>query len=482
MTISRYKFCAYVEFFFIVLASAVNLQAQNDVGKPGVVLSPGNQRITIANNGDILSVSESEHISAANNANDTIIVSYSDVSVDVNRDISVWKGDYFPSVFYFPIDKHLLMRDYRNNAIMLNMLDELATSEQVAESLETIEIIGACSPIGSEGYNMKLALSRCMALRSYLRKEHLQFSESVPIKFNIIGVDKLGYRILKEQDPSFTEKQIWDRLQYAAIRLKMKDGSYIIPGSNNQKPAHSISSKIEETPQSIRDTVFLKCDTVYIMTTQEVHAEEVAKKVPAPVYVALKTNLLYDAALLPNLTAEWYIGKQWSLAVEGNWSWWTFDRPVQNQWHHRIQAAGIELRHWFKSPYPLHGHALGVYSMIGNYDVRLFPKDEYSKGYLSHQSWSAGLSYAYSFPIARKFNMELGLAVGYVGGKHYKYDYCMEHERWAQRNAYNRSYIGPTRVSVSLVWLLGAGNDEKSRDKYAARQKQRQEQIYGFQK
>jgi hypothetical protein len=168
--------------------------------------------------------------------------------------------------------------------------------------------------------------------------------------------------------------------------------------------------------------------------------------------------MLYDAAFLPNLTAEWYMGKQWSLAAEGNWSWWLFDRPIQNGWYHRIQVAGLELRKWVKSPYPLQGHAVGVYSMIGNYDTRFFTKDENSAGYLSYLSWSAGLSYGYSFPIARRFNIELGVAAGFFGGKYYRYDYCIPDEQWERKAAYNRKYIGPTRVGVSLVWLLGTCN------------------------
>lgn len=471
MTVNGRGLSSYAGVLVAFMSCVLGLQAQTNVSKPDLTFAIGNQRITTANNGDILSIS-----GAGNCENDTVIVSYSDVFVNVNRDISVWKGDYFPSVFYFPIDKHLLVRDYRHNGMLLSELDEFATSKQIAAALDTIEIIGACSPVGSEGYNLKLALSRCMALRSYLRKTHLQFAERFPIKFNIIGIDSLGYTILKEQRPLLTEKQVWDRLQYAAVRLKMKDGSYIIPGSDNQSP-----SNIIPPVQNMRDTVYLKCDTVYIMTTQYVPAEEPVN-LSVPVYLALKTNLLYDAALLPNLAAEWYIGQQWSLAVEGYWSWWTFDRPVQNHWHHRIQAAAIELRHWIKSPYPLHGHALGIYSAIGNYDVRLFVEDEYTKGYLSYQSWSAGLSYTYSFPIARKFNLELGVAAGYLGGKHYKYDYCMEHRRWAQRAAYNRNYIGPTRLSVSLVWLLSGSNDEKSRGDYVARKRKRQEQFMVFEK
>lgn len=175
-------------------------------------------------------------------------------------------------------------------------------------------------------------------------------------------------------------------------------------------------------------------------------------------HLAIKTNLIYDLALLPNLTAEIYLGKKWSIAVEGNLSRWTFSSPLQNMWYHRIQATGVELRKWFNSPYPLHGHALGVYTMVGDYDIRFFPNNENSLGYLSYLSWSTGLSYSYSFPISRRFNLEIGLAAGYLGGKYYKYNYCMEEKQWEKQDGLNRNYFGPTRVNLSLVWLLGAGN------------------------
>lgn len=232
------------------------------------------------------------------------------------------------------------------------------------------------------------------------------------------------------------------------------------------------------TPYYPLDAAFLKYDTVYTVTSQYIHTEK--DKTSKPLYLALKTNLFYDAMLLPNLSLEWYMDKKWSLLVEGNWSWWTFGAPVQNQWHHRIQSAGIELRYWFESPHPLHGHALGVYSMIGNYDIRLFAKDEYTKGYLSYRSPSVGLSYAYSFPIADKFNLELGIAAGYMGGRYYKYDYCMTHEQWTKRSRHNKNYIGPTRVGVSLVWLLGTANKEKNGNNNTTRKKQKQEQITIF--
>jgi len=117
------------------------------------------------------------------------------------------------------------------------------------------------------------------------------------------------------------------------------------------------------------------------------------------------------------------------------------------------------------SSYPLQGNAVGIYGMIGNYDVRFSPKDEKSIGYLSYSSWSAGLSYAYSLPISDRFNLEFGLAAGYLGGKYYKYNYCMEEEQWEQQAVLKRNYFGPTRLNVSLVWLLGKGNNSNNKKK-----------------
>ena len=172
-------------------------------------------------------------------------------------------------------------------------------------------------------------------------------------------------------------------------------------------------------------------------------------------YFALKNNLFYDVALLPNLTAEVYLGKQLSLAIAGSLSWWTFNSDR----FYRIQSVGAELRYWINSPYPLHGHAVGVYSMVGNYDIRLLSQNEDSKGWLSYGSWSAGLSYAYSVPVANRVNLEFGLAVGYLGGKYYDYHYCLIHDRWERQAEYNRNYFGPTRVGVSIVWMLGNGSN-----------------------
>ena len=45
---------------------------------------------------------------------------------------------------------------------------------------------------------------------------------------------------------------------------------------------------------------------------------------PSP--VALKTNLLYDVLLVPNIGIEVSLGKQWTVAAEGMMEWWSKNR------------------------------------------------------------------------------------------------------------------------------------------------------------
>jgi Protein of unknown function (DUF3575). len=186
--------------------------------------------------------------------------------------------------------------------------------------------------------------------------------------------------------------------------------------------------------------------------------------VPKPFYIAVKNNMLFDMALLPNLAIEIPFGKnyRWSAEVEGHWSWW--DSGADKYHFHRIQMAGVELRRWFanKTGNPLNGWYAGVYGYGGTYDLRLFTNDDDDKGYLSDWSYSAGLSIGYAKPIAGRLNLEFGLAVGYLGGKYKKYDVsdCRDNT-FPWLSTHNRNYFGLTKAKVSLVWLIGSGTNKR---------------------
>lgn len=71
-------------------------------------------------------------------------------------------------------------------------------------------------------------------------------------------------------------------------------------------------------------------DTVIIRNTPErtvvVH-DTVQAPVPVidvskPFYAGIKTNLLYDIFLIPNIGIEFYLGKGWSLGGSWMYAWW----------------------------------------------------------------------------------------------------------------------------------------------------------------
>ena len=60
-------------------------------------------------------------------------------------------------------------------------------------------------------------------------------------------------------------------------------------------------------------------------------------------------------------------------------------------------------------------------------------------------------------PIAKRLNIDFSLAAGYMGGRYYEYIPLDGHYVWQATK--DRKWIGPTKLEVSLVWLLGHGNN-----------------------
>ncbi len=187
--------------------------------------------------------------------------------------------------------------------------------------------------------------------------------------------------------------------------------------------------------------------------TQELVVNQAARsECPFPFYMSLKNNALYDLALIPNIGAEFYLGHNFSVAANWHYAWWKSDRI---HWYWRTYGGDLSLRYWFgkaAKDKPLTGHHVGVYGQILTYDFELG-----NKGILADRwSWSAGLEYGYSLPLAPKLNLDITTGVGYHTGTFYEYlpiDNC-----YVWQATKNRKYIGPTKLEVSLVWLLGCKN------------------------
>ena len=159
---------------------------------------------------------------------------------------------------------------------------------------------------------------------------------------------------------------------------------------------------------------------------------------------ALRTNMLYDVALIPNVGAELYLGRQWTVGVD-----WFYTRLSSESNNRCWQGYGgyLTLRRYFGQPFT--GHHVGAYALGLTYDVEFG-----GKGYQAdHFGFGAGVEYGYSLPVSRSFILDFTLGLGFQDGEYKTYEPMDGHYVWQSTN--KRHWLGPTKAEVSLKWMLG---------------------------
>ncbi len=168
--------------------------------------------------------------------------------------------------------------------------------------------------------------------------------------------------------------------------------------------------------------------------------------------VCVGTNVLYDLAMLPSVSVELGVGDRLSLAgslTYGQMEGWPWRQGV------RMGTADVELRRWLKGSETMQrGHHVGAYVAAYHYDIL-----SGDTGWQARFNWGMGCSWGYRMPLGSSLALDFGLGLGYVGGSYKKYEVSNDvyrHNVWkADRTRY---YFGPTKVEVSLIWIIGSAN------------------------
>lgn len=329
-----------------------------------------------------------------------------------------------------------------------------------------LRVTAGASPEGTPGLNRRLSERRAEAIRSLVYRDfprEVGWLSTVPK-----GADWDGLERLVAADGFMPYRwEVLDVLRYAPGELSdgrkrrletMRGGSVWRYMDERFFPELRASVlhvwyESDDRPQPARDTVV-------VVQRQEEAPEPVRE--PAPLYLGLKTNLLYDALVVPNVGAEIYLGRGWSLAAGWMYTWLRSDRRHR---YHRIYGGDLEARRWLSyGRKPLTGHHVGLYAQMLTYDLEWG-----GRGYLGDRwSYGGGVAYGYSAPIGRRLNIDLTLGIGYLGGKYYEYvpkGWCEEHHRecYLWQATKQRHWFGPTRAEVSLVWLIGHDNHNRKK-------------------
>ena len=171
----------------------------------------------------------------------------------------------------------------------------------------------------------------------------------------------------------------------------------------------------------------------------------------------LRTNLLYDVALLPNVGVEFSIGERWTMAANGTFNWLSNDNK-HRYW--RMASVDAEVRYWLGgrlNAYLLKGHHIGIYGAVYRYDIEFG-----GKGQMGDFNYGGGFSYGYSTPISRRLSLDFTIGVGYIGGRYKEYEPSRDTwNHYVVLEEKNRQWVGPTKAEVTLVWHLGSGRRQK---------------------
>ena len=394
--------------------------------------------------------------------------------------------DSLRTTIYFRPGYSLLELSYRDNAANMKALTQgiQTIKGNPCVQLQHIRILSAASPEGNSALNKRVAKRRGERLRDYL-KETLVLPDSI-FTVSSAGEDWQGLAslIAKEKTPWRNKalQIIRHTPEWVTRNGKVVDGrkrqlqnldggkawKYMLDNHFYTLRTGAVvvcevkTLAAESTPSAAEASLEQAHPGAHAEASSEQARLEPASQQSAPQsppvasYFALKSNLLYDALLVPNLSLEASIGSGWTLGAGGMFAWWSKDAK-HRYW--RIYGGDLEIRKYFgtlSKSKPLQGHHLGIYGDFLTYDFEFG-----AKGYQSKATYAAGIKYGYSHPIANRLNLDFALGIGYLHSNYKTYvprDGC-----YVYQETKKRKWLGPTQAEISLVWLLGKGNTNKKK-------------------
>lgn len=382
---------------------------------------------------------------------------------------------------------------YQNNARELerihSSIDSLLQQKDVV--MKHLYLKGFASPEGSYVGNVQLASGRVQSLKQYLMDSFGLDRDLISVDFEPEDWEGLRQYVERsdwkerdallsiidtDMDPDAKLWQISSRyprryrhmLDSVFIYLRHTDYrvDYVRAWQERLPGTHAVETGAPSTATAVRT------DTTYLLPegpAPELTQSRVRRYQPL---LAVKTNLLFDLALCPNVELEIPFGRRgnwsrWSLMAEVWFPWWRVrqnpdgklnpyyrsdQRPTKTAYE--LLTIGAELRYWMlprcngSRPW-LSGAFIGIYGAGGKYDLGF--DGEGNQGEFS----SLGLSFGFSWPIGRHWNMEASLAAGYVGGPKVHYVNEFDDTHLIYRYHDNFRFIGPTKAKISLVYILG---------------------------
>lgn len=382
---------------------------------------------------------------------------------------------------YFPVSVTTIRPNYLTNAATLAQIDRTLKSIQRApeRQLSAIRLYSGASPEGSITGNFRLSDQRALAVKRYI----LGLDPTLaPDLFDIHSpgedYDGLALRLLGSDHPwaanaldiiHTTNPWEYDGHTYysdrkthlrtlehgQAWRLMLKNDYPYLRHTRVVFEYNTDLLPVLSAPAAAIEQAQTGSLAHRRLSDASAGQRMIGKR--SKTILALKTNLLYDAATMLNYGVEFPLGKRFSVVWEHYLPWWVMRN---NRTCIQYLTLGGEARWWFL-PQPraasarrverdrLVGHFLGVYGFWGKTDLQW----DRIGCYQCDNVWSAGLTYGFAFPLTRHLNLELDASFGVA---RIPYQHYIPSDDWQilwrdYDNVGITYYFGPTKIQVSLV-------------------------------
>ena len=325
-------------------------------------------------------------------------------------------------LFHFVPGRLMFYSPFKDNEANIRAVARLI--ERQREAIEAghavLRVRGFCDSFGSQAENLRAAKNRSNQVKSWFITHH--------------GMKEDYYRTTNSTTAFRGERNV-----VAVVGLEWLPGHE--PKRDTVRPVEAVDTVAVDTVPAVveePEPAVIPADTV------KPEPEPAVERVRVP--LAVKTNLLYDALLLPTVEAEYLFNEKWSLNVEGSVAWWRIDGGVDK--YYDLWIVSPEVRYWFKTKERWHGHHGGFFVGAGAYDL-----ENGGEGYKG-EYFMTGLAYGFMFPVkgCRSLHMEANVGVGYMYTEHE--DYLPIDGHYVYQETGRTNYFGPLKAKFSLVWVL----------------------------
>lgn len=170
---------------------------------------------------------------------------------------------------------------------------------------------------------------------------------------------------------------------------------------------------------------------------------------------SVKTNLLSDGFLNPNVAVELAVASRWTVDMSGQFNLWKLSND--RQWRH--WAVQPEARYWFCDRFS--GHFVGAHLLGGQYNVggidipfSFLGTDFRKVKDTRFQGWFAGVgvAYGYAWALHEHWNLEGVIGIGWTYTRYDRFR-CTDCGKKIRENA-PHNYLGPTEVALNLEYVF----------------------------